>query len=227
MIEKSLNREDLKAFNCGEVAITSSKFLRIKVEIKEYDAKRLLQIISEVLERSFKKKTWQKITGTIIKNVPPDKPEAVFRWLINNKEIKKVLISSLNGKVLKKWSLNLGNANIKRDEENILHLLVEVEISNFSDLLDVIKKEVLKKIYIKHKRLVEIGLEAINSEIKEKTKAELVYNILGSAEFNAVLDEIHGEILHLIEELLQEKCKLSVELNRIDLKVVDGIKNYS
>ena len=223
-MENILNEEE---FNFEDVVITSSKFLRIKVEIKEYDVKRLLQIISEVLERNFKKKTWQKITSVIIKNVPPDKPEAVLCWLITNKKIKKILISLLNEKVLKKWSLKLGNANIKRDEENILLLLAEVEISSFSDLLDVIKKEVLNKKNIKHKRLVEIGLGAINAEIKEETKAELVYNILGSAEFNAVLDEIHEEMLHLIEELLLEKCKLSVELNRIDLKVVDGIKNYS
>lgn len=220
-MENILNVEELDEFNVEEDVLMAQKYLKVTANIIEYDAERLLHIVSGVMKEKIKKRTLSKIMRAIVKNVPPEKPEESLRWLLSKKKIKKWLLSLLNKQGLKKWSLKVKDANIERDQNNVLNILAKVEILNFDDLLNEIKKLAVKKAPKKYKDILETGLEVLNSEVEEEMKATFVYNILESNEFQNILEEVKKDIVLLIEEVLQDGCKLSVKLQNIHLEVVE------
>ena len=230
VMESILTTDELEAieeFRVEDESIGCSKYIRLKAEIEEYDAKRLLEIICELLKKLIKErnaitKSLKAILRGIVKNLPKESPEEILKCLSKTKLIKHFLISNfLNKNALKKFSLKARDIKVKRDKNNILHLTVDLEVINFTNLLNAIKKEVSKVEKLKYKDLIGKGITALNSEVEEETKASFVYQVLGSIEFGHILEEVQLEVLELIKGCLQDFCKLDVELQSIHLESVE------
>ena len=86
-MESILTTDELEAieeFRVEDESIGCSKYIRLKAEIEEDDAKRLLEIICELLKKLIKErnaitKSLKAILRGIVKNLPKESPEEILK----------------------------------------------------------------------------------------------------------------------------------------------------
>ena len=128
---------------------------------------------------------------------------------------------------MKKFPVKIKNVDAKRDKGkgNILKLVVVLDILNFGELVNALKKVAVKKAPRKYKDIVQCGIEVFNAEVQEVKKADFVYRVIESAEFKMVLRNTQEEILNLIKVLARDFAKLDITLQSVDLDIMENIRN--
>lgn len=215
-------------FGRDEDVYTASKYIQIKVVIKDYDARRVMSLIRYGLKKYIKEKhqyvtVAKRVLNKIMKSLDKETPENVLLALSKTKKIKAFLIRSLLNKWdLKKLPLKVKTLNARREKqkENALHLEIVVAVLSFSELMNILNEIIIKKAPRKYKDIVQNCLAVTNIEIEEEEKADFVYKMIESVTFKSILEKVQEDILKVIEELVKDFSKLEIVLQSIEIAVV-------
>lgn len=215
-------------FGREEDVYTASKYIQIKVVIKDYDARRVMSLIRYGLKKYIKEKhqyvtVAKRVLNKIMKSLDKETPENVLLALSKTKKIKAFLIRSLLNKWdLKKLPLKVKTLNARREKqkENALHLEIVVAVLSFSELMNILNEIIIKKAPRKYKDIVQNCLAVTNIEIEEEEKADFVYKMIESVTFKSILEKVQEDILKVIEELVKDFSKLEIVLQSIEIAVV-------
>lgn len=220
---------EVKGVEIEETGFMPTKYIRIEVDIRDYDARRVMSLIRYGLKKYIKEKhqyvtVAKQVLNKIMKSLDKETPENVLLALSKTRKIKAFLIRSLlNKKALKKFPLKVKtlNARCEKQNGNILCLEIGVCVLSFGELMDIMNKSVVKKVPRKYKDIVQNCFAVINAEVEEKKKADFVYKMIESATFKSILEKAQEDILNGIKELAKDSIKLDVTLQNIELKVIE------
>ncbi len=200
--DKLLSRKDIKPLG----------YYSLSVELKSYDEKQARKLLLDLIDDKLNKKAALRLClREIIGKLPDKSPEELLLFISHHELIRRTLISFINDHVLKKQSndtkdLRIKDFSFRCEEENVLRLVVEIENLDFTELINkVCQSKDLKD--GENKNLIFI-LSIVNRNISEEAKSKVL---------TGIVNDLQEEIGNILEETLNKKFNLKVEVGHIEL----------
>ena len=209
-----------------------SNYITLCAVIKEIDGKRIKELVSEKIKSDAKKKKEKKLIKSLTQhlggdalNLTPYKfVEGIITTGLETPPMKKLLRGVINDSLGKKWYLKIKDIaaediRIIDEESDVLKVTVDFEITNYTKLINKIKRKIKIKGKEEYTKLISESIDIWNSEVSEEVKKKAVYYALTSSVLSKMINELQDQILDVIKTVAAKKGDLKLEIQRIDLGI--------